>query len=230
MKILTYDDITITPLRFTDNPGALAKIACDMTMQTQPDVNNNVSIPKGLLKFILTAEHTSVLEHCSISLNVKGVSRSLLAQLSRHRHASLTSQSQHYQDYSDAPVVISKAAKESGWYNGVFESEFIEYKLLLQAGCAKEEARQVLPNAAAVNLLWTVNARGLLTFLRPRLCWRNVEEMRIFAKKVWSASMLWWPELFVNVGPPCMLGKCNQGVMSEGCPHITEGGFKHDDN
>lgn len=223
-KLLSYEDINITIERCTENPGALCKTACDMTMQTAPIVNNTIDMDPKLLKFIVTAEHTSVLEHCSITMFVQGVSRSLLAQLSRHRHASLTSQSQHYQDYRNAPAVISKAGKDSGWYDEPLEEIMGHYVMLREAGAPPEEARQILPNAAAVNLLWTVNARGLISFLRPRLCWRNVEEMAVFATKVRHTALSWWPELFKHIGPPCMLDKCNQGVMAKGCPYL-EGGW-----
>jgi len=228
MKLQTYNDISIIAIRHTINPGYIAKIACDMTMQTTVDYDNEDEASDRLLKFLITAEHTSVLEHCSITFKVEGVSRSLLAQLSRHRHASLTSQSQHYQDYRTAPAVVSPSMIE-GATQSDFDSVMSMYSSMRDAGIAPEEARQILPNAAAVNLLWTVNARGLLSFLRPRLCWRNVEEMAIFAKKTHAASMLWWPELFQHVGPPCLLGPCNQGPMAKGCPHLATGGFKHDD-
>lgn len=216
MNLLSYHDISVITLRFTDQPGVLTKQACDMTMQTVVDFDLSDEASAKLLKFLITAEHTSVLEHCSITFLVKGVSRSLLAQLSRHRHASLTSQSQHYQDYRQAPMVLSDDLCD-GLQTAIVKRGLSQaqetYVLLRDAGVSKEEARQVLPNAAAVNLLWSVNARGLLTFLRPRMCYRNVEEMKIFADKVHAACMLWWPELFQFVGAPCLLGSCNQGPL-----------------
>jgi len=81
-------------------------------------------------------------------------------------------------------------------------------------GIKPEEARQVLPNACTVNFMWTINARSLVEFLNKRLCKRNVEEMQIFAKKLYVLCMEWFPELFVHVGPQCkMLGVCKQGPM-----------------
>ena len=38
-----------------------------------------------LLERIMTSKHLSVVEHCSMTFAVKGVSRTLLAQYSRHR-------------------------------------------------------------------------------------------------------------------------------------------------
>ena len=39
------------------------------------------------------------------------------------------------------------------------------YNYCIESGIPKEEARQVLPNAKAVNLMWTVNARSLVNSL-----------------------------------------------------------------
>jgi thymidylate synthase (FAD) len=185
-----------------------------MTMQTEVDVDSIYKASDMLLKFLLTADHTSVLEHCSITFLVRGPSRSLLAQLSRHRHASLTCQSQHYQDYREAPFVVHPDMQSSG-VEEVLRDSMEAYIGLVDSGVPKEEARQVLPNAAVVNLLWTVNARGLLSFFRQRLCRRNVKEMQVFAEKAHAACMLWWPELFQFIGAPCRLGTCNQGRMKD---------------
>ena len=50
---------------------------------------------------ILGMGHESVLEHASFTFAVEGVSRVLLAQLTRHRLASFSVQSQRYVSYAD---------------------------------------------------------------------------------------------------------------------------------
>ena len=45
--------------------------------------------------------HNSVLEHTSFVFHISGVSRALLAQLSRHRHISLSVASQRYINYKN---------------------------------------------------------------------------------------------------------------------------------
>ena len=50
-----------------------------------------------LIDHIMTSKHLSVVEHCSMTFAVKDVSRTLLAQYSRHRiGVSLSVQSQRY--------------------------------------------------------------------------------------------------------------------------------------
>jgi len=213
MNIMSYDDMMVEAIRRTDEPSKIVALACNMTMQTEP--SDKWRPP---LLYLLKAEHTSVLEHCTVTFRISGVSRSLLAQLTRHRIGSFTSQSQHYQDYRDVPVVLSKTIIEDPKRLSAFRKAlrkcYEEYEEALDAGVPREEARQLLPNAAAVNILWTVNARSLINFLRQRLCRRNVEEMVIFAQEVHHYVSVWWPELFTHVGPPCFMDHhCNQGKL-----------------
>ena len=64
-----------------------------------------------LLTRIMTSKHLSVVEHCSMTFAVKDVSRTLLAQYSRHRiGVSLSVQSQRY--------VSEQSAKQT---DGLFE-------------------------------------------------------------------------------------------------------------
>jgi len=99
------------------------------------------------------------------------------------------------------------------------EVALVDYKQMIENGVPKEEARQVLPNAMCVNILWTVNFRSLINFFRQRMCKRNVEEMLVFATKVWEEINTYWPDYADLVGPPCYTdGRCNQGRMSCGEP------------
>lgn len=142
-----------------------------------------------------------------------------MAQLTRHRVGSFTSASQHYADYSDMPFVVSEAMAQDKWACEHLKIVKDAYDSLQRSGMPKEEARQILPNAMAVNLIWTVNARSLLNFFRQRLCRRNVEEMHIFADKVLAKVIDWWPDFGELMGPPCATdGKCNQGFLSCGKP------------
>ena len=50
---------------------------------------------------IMAMGHDSVLEHASFTFGVEGVSRVLLAQLTRHRMASYSVQSQRYVSYAE---------------------------------------------------------------------------------------------------------------------------------
>ena len=48
------------------------------------------------IRRVLASGHTSVIEHASFTFGIEGVSRTLLAQITRHRMASFSVQSQRY--------------------------------------------------------------------------------------------------------------------------------------
>ena len=163
----------------------------------------------------MKANHTSLLEHAVCCVLISNVSRSFLAQITRHRMSSFTCSSQHYQDYRNYDDFISPSAPHEVADAVEHANEW--YKALVDTGVPPQEARQILPNSKGVNILWTINARSLVNFLNLRMCHRNVEEMRIFAEKMLDFAIDWWPDLFLQVEADCQMpafGKaCRQGKM-----------------
>jgi len=147
-----------------------------------------------LIRQIFASKHTSTLEHLSFTFAIEGVSRALLAQLTRHRVGfSFSVQSQRYvrlgsDDKSGGfdYVVPDKIANEYEEVEGyglihdadkqeageVFRS-FMEkaqetYDDLRRLGIPAEDARAVLPNATATNLVMTANLTALIGFYSKR--------------------------------------------------------------
>ena len=210
MNVKTYKDMHIELLQRTKYPAETVAIALSLTMNNHEEYVPPLLTNK-LGKYLLDADHTSPIEHVHYTFLLQGLSRSFLAQITRHRMGSFTSASQHYQDYRDYPYVV---IDEDPNYSVAFNNAHAAYRALIDKGVPKEEARQVLPNAAAVNLLWSVNARGLVSFLKQRLCYRNVAEMQMFAERVLSLVKPTFPEVFNFVGPQCYMdGKCKQGRL-----------------
>lgn len=211
--IKTYDDMQISIIRMTERPGDLVQLACSVTMK------QHFGIPVGantteLIRYLIDADHGNPLEHVYFTFQLMDLSRSFLAQITRHRIGSFTSSSQHYQDYRDYPMIIDSSEAFSAMI-GALERSIDTYEELIETeGSKPEEARQVLPNAMAINLLWTVNAVSLANFFRKRMCNRNVKEMRMAAERIWDLVNSVWPEYACNVGPDCYSRvKCRQGKM-----------------
>lgn len=163
----------------------------------------------ALVRYLYQAGHRSVLEHVSLCMHIGHVSRSFLAHLTRHRMASYTVASQRYGgcDYdqlitSDDPRV-REAARQA----------VVAYQLLINDGVPRDEARQVLPNAAAVSVYMTANARAWADIMRLRLCRRASLETRTWAQAAWAKLHDWFPALFDAVGPDCFETTCKQGRM-----------------
>jgi thymidylate synthase (FAD) len=210
MHIQTYSDMTIELEEKPKNAAILVGLGLSLTMRKDGDFN---PVSKELCKFLIDAEHMSVFEHAVFTFLIQGISRSLHTQLINQRTASYISGSQHYQDYSNYPVSVHAGLADHPDMHEALQYSTQAYTELLNQGIPREEARQILPNASTVNMLWTLDARNLFYFLRQRLCNRNVAEMRVFAAKLRVLLINEFPALFNWCGPQCVWGDCMQGKM-----------------
>lgn len=150
-----------------------------------------------LFRHITRSGHTSTLEHITYTFAIEGVSRALLAQLTRHRHLSFSVQSQRYVrmgsadkiggfDYVTPPSAqdpdrtVDYYESYTKWHGlkantnaqEIFDDAMTvaqeTYDKLRDAGVPPEDARMVLPNAAACNLVMTGNLRTFLDFYAKR--------------------------------------------------------------
>lgn len=188
--------------------------------------------------------HESPTEHASFTFAIEGVSRSLLAQITRHRIASYSVQSQRYVrldqfEYVTPPEVEADAEAKQA-FDTAMSQEAEEYRRiaavlkdghihrLMQQGMdeksatrkaekmAIEDARFVLPNACTTKMIVTMNARSLNNFFRHRCCQRAQWEIRALADEMLRQVYAVAPALFVRSGPPCVSGPCPEGAMSCG--------------
>ena len=90
------------------------------------------------------------------------------------------------------------------------------YRELLAAGVPAEDARFVLPNAAATKLVMTMNARELHHFFALRCCRRAQWEIRAMAREMLRLVRAAAPLLFADAGPGCLRGVCPEGKMTCG--------------
>ncbi|MBR1728018.1 MAG: FAD-dependent thymidylate synthase [Selenomonadaceae bacterium] len=164
--------------------------------------------------------HQSPLEHVSFTFAISGVSRALLAQITRHRLASFSVRSQRYCGFNNSDFVKPPSIKNSEVEN-IFDEAMIEtkknYDELIAAGIAKEDARMVLPNAAATSMVVTMNARELLHFFSLRCCTRAQWEIRSLADEMVKLVKQIAPNIFNKAGAACdQLGYCPEGKFSCG--------------
>ena len=174
-----------------------------------------------LLRKILDLGHLSVLEHASFTFGIEGISRACSHQLVRHRVASYSQQSQRYVSH-EAPfeAVMPESISERPELATRFERHLAAthelYRELLAAGIPAEDARFVLPNAAATKLVMSMNARELHHFFALRCCRRAQWEIRIMAKEMLRLAKQAAPLLFADAGPGCLRGACPEGKMTCG--------------
>jgi thymidylate synthase (FAD) len=182
-------------------------------------------------------KHFSPMEHASFTFGIEGVSRSFLAQISRHRIASFSVQSQRYVDMDNADHVVPKEIYDAGYsavrlYEESVKSSFNNYnelkeeltKKYIAEGMkespakkkAQEDARYLLPEACCTRMIVTMNARELNHFFNLRCCNRASREIREVAEEMLKLVYPVAPHLFKSAGPSCVCGACPEGNMSCG--------------
>ena len=196
------------------------------------------------LSMLMDMGHESPIEHVSFTFGIEGVSRSLLAQITRHRIASYSVKSQRYvkegqfeyimppeiENIKEAKELYIKAMEDDQkTYNELCDILFKKhYDTFIKEGSdekeakrkaekqAIEDARFVLPNACETKMVVTMNARSLMNFFRHRCCYRAQWEIRELARQMLSEVKEVAPTLFKYAGPGCVYGKCPEGSMSCG--------------
>ncbi len=199
---------------------------------------------ESFITMLSTIGHESPIEHASFTFAIEGVSRSLLAQITRHRIASYSVQSQRYVNKSSfsyiVPPAIEAIPQAKAEFTEAMEQDRQHYislteilkkshtERLVAEGktqseaekaaekMAIEDARAVLPNACDTRIIMTMNARSLKNFFRQRCCNRAQWEIRNLATAMLLEVKKVAPKLFANAGPACVKGGCPEGKMSCG--------------
>ena len=175
---------------------------------------------------IMSMGHDSVLEHASFTFGIEGVSRTLLAQITRHRLASFSVQSQRYVSYEQGFGYIVPPRIEALGEEAVAEFErqmdqmhrwYTQWQEKLGTGeGGNEDARFVLPGACETRMMVTMNVRELRHFFSLRMCSRAQWEIRALANEMHRLCMEIAPALFENAGPGCLRGACPEGEKTCG--------------
>ena len=226
--------MNVTLIIHTPEPEKIIATAARICYSQKADIQTitegftDEEISKFIEQLIETG-HSSVLEHAVFTFGIEGVSRVLLAEISRHRIASFSVRSQRYcsEDRYDfvIPKSITKISEEQGEESeaeGEFYAEAANsvgaYKDLLTMGIPKEDARYLLPGAMPTRMIVTMNARELLHFFALRSCQRALPEMRQLANRMIRLVKPVAPTLFKKAGPSCVqLGYCPEGARC--CGH-----------
>ena len=240
--------LNVKLLSHTANPetivAAAAKLcyassSIDDLMDKLDDDNVSAFIDK-----LSSMGHESPFEHMSFTFGIEGVSRSLLAQITRHRIASYSVKSQRYvkegafefvtppyieEDEEAKKIYLEAMAADQKAYDELTEILFKKhYDRLISEGkdektarrtaekTAIEDARFVLPNSCETKMVATFNARSLFNFFNHRCCSRAQWEIQALANEMLKLVREVAPTVFKNAGPKCISGPCPEGAMSCG--------------
>jgi thymidylate synthase (FAD) len=167
----------------------------------------------ALLERLFRRGHFGPMEHSQITLGIEGISRSCMAQLTRHRFCSFDVQSQRYVDFSgkDDPVAVPKSLVDpdhftrgegdvdvedrEDWeaeYENTSEDLVDLYEAMVNAGVPKEDARFMLPIGTKVNMTVSMNARTLLHIANLREKANSQWELRSLTTKIIDEEFANW--------------------------------------
>jgi thymidylate synthase (FAD) len=176
-----------------------------------------------ILRILLTSGHHAALEHASYTFALSGVSRAMTHQLVRHRLASYNQQSQRYVQYDKhiqtvKPASICASPDASAVFDELMNRIHHTYQQLCDLGIPSEDARYVLSNATASEIVVTMNVRELLHFISLRCCRRAQWEIREVSSRMLELARPTAPSIFMDAGPSCVRGICAEGKLTCGNP------------
>ncbi|WP_247008880.1 FAD-dependent thymidylate synthase [Halorientalis litorea] len=179
-----------------------------------------------LIGHLLDHGHFGPFEHAQATFAVKGISRSCMAQITRHRHVSFDVQSMRYVSFDDVDpeavregelVVTPPSASDPDWVGrnqktGQVDEDAVErrqavfddavanavesYQELLELGMPPEDARFVLPIGTEVNMVMSMNARMLMHVADMRAAADAQWEIRQMTEAILDLAADWCPKTF----------------------------------
>ena len=181
------------------DPMAIAEQAASVCYDSKPTENLKI------VKQCIASGHMSVLEHVSFTFHIQGISRACLAQLSRHRHISLSVRSQRYCREDDFQFVnpFPDGSFGAAEFEEYMEDARANYADMVDDGIKPEDARAVLPNACCTELYLTANARALIEMSHLRMCRRAQREIQELFYAIRSCLRHVSPIVAQNMVPSC---------------------------
>jgi thymidylate synthase (FAD) len=179
-----------------------------------------------LIGHLLDHGHFGPFEHPTATFAVKGISRSCMAQITRHRHVSFDVQSMRYVSFDDVDpadvregelVVHPPSSSDPDWvgrnqktgqvdaeeverrevvFKDAVESAVESYQELLELGMPPEDARFVLPIGTKVNMVMSMNVRMLMHVADMRAAADAQWEIRQMTEKILELAGEWCPITF----------------------------------
>lgn len=198
----------------TEDPElTVAKRAAISHDATFEELENARSFIRNLIEW----KHFSPFEFSEAQFKITGVSRSLLAQLSRHRLASMMVRSQRYcSESGNEPVIpeeVEKLAEENekvrDELDKMLEHYHWFYDYLRDNGIKKENARYFLPIGSSTELFFKANFRE----------WRHIIELRAnnndAQKEIRKMTSKILGHLY-NIAPSCFEDLVRHNLILEG--------------
>jgi thymidylate synthase (FAD) len=177
-----------------------------MARVSNPANQNNTETSARLIKYLIDHKHWSPFEMVNMCVEIE-TTRSIAAQILRHRSFSFQEFSQRYATVAGLPVVpelrlqnhtnrqdsIEATGEDKERLDGLlydidylFLASIDVYQSLLEAGVAKECAREVLPLATPTRLYMNGTIRSWIHYCQLRCANGTQKEHQMIARDAWK--------------------------------------------
>jgi len=189
-----------------------------MARVSNPANQNNTETSAKLIKYLIDHKHWSPFEMVNMCVEIE-TTRSVAAQILRHRSFSFQEFSQRYAEVTAKPVVpelrrqdpknrqnsiddITKDVQDvmDAIITEHFDDAIELYESLIKAGVAKECARDVLPLGTPTRLYMNGTIRSWLHYCQLRCANGTQKEHQIIAREVYKLLEEHVPNVCVSLG------------------------------
>ena len=196
--IRVYNRLDADPLQKASEPLSLGELLGYIARVSNPSNQMNTQTTSKLLTYCLKNRHWSVFESASITMEIV-TSRAIAQQILRHRSFTFQEFSQRYADVVEREVYQARRQDEKNRQNSIddmdqdtqdwflnaqfsnWESATLLYREALKRGIAKEQARFLLPLAAATTIYMTGSIRSWIHYCETRCATGVQKEHRAIA-------------------------------------------------
>ena len=190
-----------------------------MARVSNPNNQNNTETAPNLIRYLIKHKHWSPFEMVSMCVEIN-TTRSISAQILRHRSFSFQEFSQRYAEAPGAPVIPHFRTQDTrnrqashdnldsslqsafqGRALNLFSESFQLYKDMVDAGVAKETARDVLPLSTPTRLYMHGTIRSWIHYLDLRAEEGTQLEHQKIAKAIKAIFAEELPDIYNAVWP-----------------------------
>ena len=189
-----------------------------MARVSNPANQNNTETSAKLIKYLIDHKHWSPFEMVNMCVEIE-TTRSVAAQILRHRSFSFQEFSQRYAEVTAKPVVPELRRQDpKNRQNSIddigkdvqdvmdaiitehFDDAIELYESLIKAGVAKECARDVLPLGTPTRLYMNGTIRSWIHYCQLRCANGTQKEHQIIAREVYKLLEEHVPNVCVSLG------------------------------
>lgn len=188
----------VTLLTKPEHLADMVSFATTATLTCHANTDKEVN-SKDLLTRIIKAGHESILEHINLTYSVKGISRALLQELSRHRHISLSVESTRHtlrkqltgensnllETIEEILPVKIKGISPFYWHE--MYVPWLQRVLEDNPEMSDDELKYYLPEFWPTNLILATNIRELRHILKLRTAPAALKEFQLLGHELFNA-------------------------------------------